>query len=140
MGGGGPPAAREGLRSVSFAALATGGLGSIVLFLIAANRKGSPPLVQVLFILWVAAPFVALAVALGLSRRQSRAIRATLSGATLILAAVCLGSYGVVALGPPRPKPAVAFVLVPPVSTALAALAVSIAAVAGRRSARRQRA
>jgi hypothetical protein len=97
------------------------------------HRKEIAPLL-VVFAVWVLAPFLALLFADRASQRWSPPTRTTLHGVMLLVALGSLAAYGVVALGPPRSKPAAVFLLVPPASWLLMTLAVSLAALlSGRR-------
>jgi hypothetical protein len=71
------------------------------------------------------------------SKRWSVLTRATLHSAMLVLTLGSLAIYGVVALGPPRAKTGFAFVVVPPASLLLIALALPIAALISGRLSRR---
>ncbi len=88
-----------------------------------------------LFILWVLAPFAGLATAHFLSKRWSVAVRAVLAGLTLMIAAASLAIYTLVALGPPRPKPAAFFLVVPAASWLLIAVATAFGVLISRRQA-----
>jgi len=92
---------------------------------------------MVLFALWVLSPFMVLILASVVSKRSSALTRATLYSATLVLTLGSLLIYGAVSLGPPRTKTAFVFVVVPPASWLLIAIAVSIAAFISGRKARR---
>src|SRR5437764_12332074 len=113
------------LRGVGLIAVAAGAVGSIGFML----RAGHPPLfLRVLFAIWVLSPFVALLVAHVVSKRWSIITRATLYSVMLVLTVSSLAIYGNVALGPPRPKPAFVFLVVPLGSWLVMTIAVSIAA------------
>jgi hypothetical protein len=112
---------------VALIALTTGAVGSVG-FMLHAGRHNNSRLLLVLFALWVLSPFIALALAAMVSKRWSVRIRATLYTLMLIIALCSLAIYGYVALGPPRPKTAAVFVVVPPSSWLLIAIALSIAA------------
>lgn len=117
-------------------ALWIGVAGSASLMLYACQRVGAPGLLRVLFVAWVIAPFVMLAVGHVVSRRWSDRTRATLSGATLVVTVASLASYGVAAFAASRPKTAV-FVLVAPVSSLLTAMVVATAAFLSHRVSRK---
>jgi hypothetical protein len=89
-----------------------------------------------LFTIWVLSPFVALVLAEVVAKRWSVLARATLHGVMLIVTLGSLAIYGSVALGPPRPKPAFMFLVVPLVSWLLGAIAVGIAAIVSGRLSR----
>jgi hypothetical protein len=123
-------------RGAALIAVLAGALGSVGLML----RAGHPPLfLRVLFAIWVLSPFAVLVFAHSVSKRWSVFTRAALYGVMLAVTLGSLAIYGVVALGPPRPKPAFVFVLVPPASWLLAAIIIPIAAlISDRLSPRRQ--
>jgi len=117
------------------AALA-GAVGSVGLVLYA-GRNNKSLILMIVFALWVLAPFAAVLLANVVSKRWSALTRATLHGSMLLLMLGTLAIYVVVALRPPRPQGAFAFVMVPPASSLLVAIAISVAAlVSGRRSRR----
>src|SRR5207248_5193 len=74
------------------------------------------------FAIWVMSPFVGFLMADARAARWSSPARTTLHGTMLLVTAATLAIYGVVALGPPRPKPASFFLVVPPASVALLAV------------------
>jgi hypothetical protein len=100
------------------------------------GRRNESRLLLAMFAVWVLAPFLALAWATVTSKRWSALTRATLHAVTLVLTSGALGLYGAVALGPPRPKPAFVFVVVPPASWLLLVVTVSGAARIARRRSR----
>jgi hypothetical protein len=113
------------LRVAALVAVAAGAAGSLGFMLMA----GRPPLfLRVLFAIWVLSPFAALVAAHAASARWSRRTRTTLYSLMLAIALVSLGIYGTVALGPPRPQEAFVFVVVPPASWLLIAVALPLAA------------
>jgi hypothetical protein len=100
------------LRGAALIAAPAGAVGSLALMFLVGRRQPSIILI-VLFTGWVLSPFAALLWAEVLSKRWPVVPRATLH---IVMLAITLGSlavYGVVALGPPRPKPASAFLIVP---------------------------
>ena len=120
------------LRTAALIALPAGAAGSIGFMLRAGHRNPSRVLL-ILFAIWVLSPFVALLFAIIVSKDCSVLTRATLYGVVLVLTATSLAIYGDVALGPPRTKTAFVFVVVPPASWLLIAIAISIAALISRR-------
>jgi hypothetical protein len=120
------------LRSTAVAALPLGALGSVAALLYAIHRNPSRLLI-VLFVLWVVAPFAALAVATAQSTDWSATPRRALHIITLLLAVGSLVTYGFRVFGPAGPQGAFLFVIVPPVSCVLAVTAVATAAWLGRR-------
>ena len=124
------------LHAAALIAVLAGAVGSVGLML-HAGRNNPSRLLLVLFALWVLSPFLALVLANMVSKRWSVLTRATLYTVMLVLAVGSLVIYGVVALGPPRPKTAFVFVVVPPASWLLIAIAVPIAALISGRQSRR---
>jgi len=124
------------LRAAALIAVLAGAAGSLGLMLHAGRRNDSR-LLLVLFTIWVLSPFVALVLADVVSNRWSVLTRATLHGVMLVLTLGSLAIYGDAALGPPRAKTAFVFVVVPPASWLLIAIAVPIAALISGRLSRR---
>jgi hypothetical protein len=123
------------LHSAGLIAVLVGAVGSIGLML-HAGRNNPSRLLLVLFALWVLSPFIALVLANMASKRWSVLTRATLYTVMLVLTVGSLAIYGDVALGPPRPKPAFVFVVVPPASWLLIGIVFAIAALISRRPSR----
>lgn len=123
------------LRAATRVAVVSGAAVAVALTL-RAGRHTDFRLVT-LFVIWVLSPFIVLGTAGVLSKRWSALTRAALHIVTLLVA---LGSpvvYAVVALGPPRPKPAFLFLVVPLASWLLIAIAIPLAAhISGRQSRR----
>lgn len=118
------------LRGVGLVAVAAGAVGSLGLML----RAGHPPFfLRVLFAIWVLSPFVALLVAHVISKSWPVLTRATLYCLMVIVTVGSLAIYADVVFGPPRPKPAFVFLVVPLGSWLLMTIAVSTAAFASRR-------
>jgi hypothetical protein len=124
------------LRAAALIAVLAGAAGSLGLMLHAARHNDSQILL-VLFALWVLSPFIALALANVVSKRWTVLTRATLHSVMLVLTIGSLAIYGDVALGPPRAKTAFVFVVVPPASWLLIAIAVPMAALISGRLSRR---
>ena len=124
------------LHAAALIAVLAGAVGSVGLMLYAGHRNPSR-LLLVLFALWVLSPFIALVLADMISKRWSVFTQAALYTVMLVLTVGSLAIYGDVALGPPRAKPAFAFVVVPPASWLLIAIVVPIAALISRRPSRR---
>ena len=125
---------RGPLRTAAWTALTVGASGSVGLMLRAG--QSAPRLLQILFTGWVLSPFVVLAAAGVVSKRWSPLPRAALHIVTLVVALATLALYGYVALGPPREKNAPVFVLTPPLSWLLIAIALSTAAFISKRRSR----
>ena len=123
------------LRAVALIAVMAGAVGSLGLMLRAGQR--TPRFLLVVFVFWVASPFVALAWANVVSKRWPVLIRATLYGVTIVITLGSLAYYGGVVLPPPGSPRAFVFVAVPPASWLLMTIVVSIAALISRRLSRR---
>ena len=123
------------LRAAALVAVVAGAAGSLALMFWVGHRK-EIALLLVVFAVWVLAPFVALLFADRASKRWSAATRTTLHGVMLIVALVSLAAYGVVALGPPRAKPAAVFLVIPLASWLFMTLAVSLTALLSGRPSR----
>jgi hypothetical protein len=119
------------LHAAGLIAVLAGAVGSVGLML-HAGRNNPSRLLLVLFALWVLSPFIVLILAHMVSKRWSVLTRATLYTVMLVLVAGTLATYGVVAFGPPRPKPAFVFVVVPPASWLLIGIVLPIAALLSR--------
>jgi hypothetical protein len=124
------------LRAAALIAVLAGAVGSFGL-MHHAGRRNDSRILLVLFTIWVLSPFVALVLADVVSKRWSVLTRATLHSVMLVLTLASLAIYGDVALGPPRAKSAFVFVVVPPASWLLIAIAVPIAALISGRQSRR---
>jgi len=126
----------EDLRKPALIALPIGAVGAVGLMLSAGHRNGTRMLfLLVLFTGWVLSPFVVLAWAHAASKRWSPPPRAALHVVTLITTVASLLIYAAVAFGPPREKVAPLFVIVPPASLLLLAIAIPMAARLGGRKA-----
>ena len=120
------------LRALALIAVAIGGVASLGLLFREARR--TPLLLLVLFVGWVALPFVGLAAADIASKRWSVATRAALYSVMLI---VTLGSVAVYSTTVLRPlaRPAALFLMVPLASWLLIAVVLGTAALLSRRRA-----
>jgi hypothetical protein len=123
------------LHAAGLIAVLAGAVGSVGLML-HAGRNNPSRLLLVLFALWVLSPFIGLVFANMVSKRWSVLTRASLYTVMLVLTVGTLAAYGVVALGPPRPKTAFVFVVVPPASWLLIGIVLPIAALISRRLSR----
>ena len=123
------------LRAVSLIAVVAGAAGSVGLTLRAG--RSTPRFLLVLFVVWVLSPFVVLAWANMLSKRWSVLTRATLYCVSLVITLGSLIIYGNVVLPPVGSPRAFVFVVVPPGSWSLVAIAVPIAAFISRRRSHR---
>jgi hypothetical protein len=124
------------LRAAALIAVIAGAVGSLGLMLHTGRRQRSLILIG-LFTVWELSPFVALVYAHMVSKQWPALTRATLYSLMLVLTLASLAIYGDVALGPPRPKPASVFLLVPLASWLLIAIVVPMAALISGRLLRR---
>ena len=100
------------MRAVALVAVVVGATGSIGLMLYVGRHNPSHMLL-VLFAIWVLSPFVGLALAASGSARWLVAAREWVHVVMLIVALGSLAIYWQVAFGPPRPRPAAAFLMAP---------------------------
>jgi hypothetical protein len=100
--------------------------------LYATRRIGAPLLLQALFAGWVVAPFGLLAVGLARAPRWPAPVPATMTTVSVIVAVASVIAYGVGAFGLSRPRAPV-FVVGPPITSAVAVIAVIVAAVRAQR-------
>jgi hypothetical protein len=115
------------LRLTALIAVAVGAVGSVGLMLNAG--RNTPRFLLVLFVIWVLAPFGALAWANVISERWTILTRTTLYCVTLIIALGSLAIYGEL-VSPPEGSPhAFVWVVTPPASWLLFVIAVPIAAL-----------
>ena len=126
-----PPPSRPVLRIAAWIALVAGAVGSIAFMLRTAPNM--PALNVVLIGLWVISPFVLLGLCDALAERWPLLHRPTIHGLALVLVVVALSVYQSVAFGPPRPKPAALFVLIPPISWLVIATGLGAAALVSRK-------
>jgi hypothetical protein len=94
--------------AITMSAAAVASLG-----LLLRATQHTPPLLRVLFVIWVLAPFLAAGWASMASKRWPRLV--------LVLALASLAAYGYDALRPPRAQAAFVYVMVPPISVIIAA-------------------
>jgi hypothetical protein len=126
------PGANGWLRRAALVATVAGAAGSAV-FMFMVGRHNQSTVLMGLFTVWVLAPFAGLGIADRRSRNWPAAARTALQGVMLVVALGSLLIYGTVALGPPRPKPAAFFLMVPLDSWLLAVVTVVLVARASRR-------
>ena len=122
------------LRRAGLMAVMAGAVGSVGLTLYT-GRGNSSRFLMILFVLWVLAPFLGLALADRISKQWAVVTRATLYCVMLVLTVGPLAIYADVAFGPPRAQTAFAFLVVPLVSWLMMAVVVPTAAwILGRRT------
>jgi hypothetical protein len=122
------------LRMLVVPALVGGAAGSVA-FMGYVGRHNNSALLIALFTVWVLSPFAVLAAGLAASRRWSFRIRQVLYVVTIAVALGSLALYGDVALNP-RPQPAFLFIVVPPASWLVIAIAAAAAALLSNRTPR----
>ena len=124
------------LRRSALMAVLAGGVGSFGLMLYVGRRQSSLVLIG-LFTIWVLSPFMALGYAREVSKSWPPLTRVTLYALTLLATLGSLAIYGNVAFGPPRPRPAFVFLVVPLAIWLLMAAALPLSALVSSRRARR---
>ena len=122
-----------GLRSAAWLATVVGAIGSVGLLRHA--QQHPPPLLVVLFIIWVFAPFGLLAVANLLSNRWPLRVRVTLYIVTFLVTLLSLGIYVDDNVRHRTAHPAAVWVAIPPASVLLAAILIGIAALKAKKNA-----
>lgn len=118
---------RRARLAAMFACVA--GADASLLFMYQVGQRNPSLVLMLLFTLWVLSPFVALLVSATVSPRWTAPSRAALSGVMFAVSVLSPLVYGGVALGPPRPRPAFAFLVVPFASWCLGASALAVVAV-----------
>lgn len=91
--------------------MASAGAAGAVGFTLYTGRHNASALLMAIFAVWVLSPFFALLV-MNIFSKDWPALYLL----TMLITVGTLAIYGEVAFGPPRPKPAAVFVIVPPVS------------------------
>ena len=120
------------LRAAAPIALLAGAVGSIGLMFHASRHP--PPLLLVLFTIWVLAPFAALGLAYVISTRWPLNTQRVLHALMLFVTVGSLAIYGDDAMGHRRPQAAFVYVAVPAVSWLLIAGALLAARLSRRGS------
>ena len=112
------------LRVAALVATIAGGAGA-VLFLLNSGQNPKPLLLTIMAA-WVVAPFVIFALADLVSKKWTVTTRGILHGMIVLATAVTLAFYEFPSLKPAGTPAAFLFILVPPASVMLTALAVGI--------------
>jgi hypothetical protein len=120
-----------GFRMAALIATVIGAVGSIGLLRHA--QEHPPPVLVVLFVIWVAAPFAALAVANIGSTRRPRPVRLTLYVGTIVVAFGSIAVYLDDNISHRTAKKAFVYVAVPPLSAIACAVALAAVAVATKK-------
>jgi hypothetical protein len=121
----------SGLRSAALLALVFGVAGSIGLWRHAPQHP--PPLLAVLFVIWIIAPFGLLGFGNFRSKNWPIAVRKTLYAVTLAATAASLAIYLDDSFFHRTAHPAGVWVAVPPASVILSGLAIAIVALISKR-------
>ena len=108
-------------RIAAATALVTGAIGSLALMARMGWRQRSA-LVIVLFVIWDAAPFVLLGLAVLAARGWNARLRAAVYAVSIAVSIASFGAYLVDTLGPSHPQAAFMYVIVPPIAVGVAAI------------------
>ena len=119
------------LTAVALAGAVVGAICAVGLTTYAGARVGSPLVLRLIFAVWVLSPFAAILTGYAISASWRPSMRVALHTITLVTAAGSSLAYAYFALGAARPATA-AFVLIPPASWLLAAVALGITAFSMR--------
>lgn len=119
-----------GLRSAALIVAVFGAIGSIGLLRRAPQHP--PPLLAVLFIIWVAAPFVLLVLANIFSKRWPAAVQTTLFITTFFITIASLAIYVDNNIARRTAHPAGVWVAVPPAAVVVTGVALVVAAIIAR--------
>jgi hypothetical protein len=114
------------LRAAALVAL-LGGSGGSLDFMLRVGHRNKSRILLMLFGIWVLSPFVLLLLINLVSKPWAAVTRATFYTVMLVVSLVSLAIYGYIAFGPPRAKPAFAFLMVPLGSWLLIAIAAMVA-------------
>jgi hypothetical protein len=122
------------LRSAALIAIPVGAVGAIALFFRAADHP--PPLLVVLFILWLLSPFALLGWACAVSKEWSVPTQAALYSVTIVVTLASLAIYGnLIAITRAGAPKAAVFVVTAPASWLLIAIVIPlVGAIARKRS------
>ena len=110
-----------------------GALGAIAMLLRTGYRVGTPGFLLAIIGAWVVSPFILLRMLLRWGRHWPLALREVLYVVAIVVGVGTLAVYLRVALVPIRAKPAVPFVVMPPIAWIVTALALLVAWVMARR-------
>ena len=109
-----------------------GAAGAAAFLLRAFRLNDTPPAVMLIMTAWVMAPFTVFFAATALSARWSVGTRRALDRAIAVASIAAVALYAINAAWPLSTRAAAVFVVAPPVSLALAASIVAIAALVRR--------
>lgn len=123
--------ARDGLRATSWVALVAGAVGSLGLWIHAAQHP--PPLIIVLFVVWVLSPFVILGMGHVVAKRWALSTQTALYWGTLLVTVASIATYADDAVAHRTAHAAFVYVAVPPASWLASAVALGVGAWIARR-------
>ena len=123
--------ALTGLRFTALIALVVGAAGSLGLWIHAARHP--PPLIIVLFVVWVLSPFVVLGIAHAVAKRWAPSTQTALYWVTLLVTVASIAIYADDAVAHRTAHPAFVYVAVPPASWLASAIAFGVGAWMARR-------
>ena len=118
--------ALTGLRLTALIALVIGAVGSIGLWIRAAQHP--PPLIIVLFVVWVLSPFVVLGIGHVVAKRWAPSTQAALYWVTLLVSVASIVIYADDAVSHRTAHRAAVYVVVPPASWIVSAIAIGLGA------------
>jgi hypothetical protein len=108
-------------RLAAITALSLGAIGSLLLMARMGQRQQSV-LVIVLFVIWDAAPFALLGLAVRASRGSNARLRAAVYAVSIAVSIASTGAYLVDTIGPSHPQAAFMYVIVPPIAVVVAGI------------------
>ncbi len=114
--------AHYGLRLTALLGLMAGAAGSLA-FMLHAGRRNNSKLLMFIMAIWVLSPFMVLFAASLVSKYWQPATRKLLAGGMIILSLGSLAVYIVDAMRQPKPQAAFVFIVFPPISWVLIAIA-----------------
>jgi hypothetical protein len=120
-----------GLRFTALIALVIGAAGSLGLWIHAARHP--PPLIIVLFVVWVLSPFVVLGIGHVVAKRWAPSTQTALYWVTLLVTVASIAIYADDAVAHRTAHPAFVYVAVPPASWLASAIAFGVGAWMARR-------
>jgi len=120
-----------GLRLTALIALVIGAAGSIGLWIHAARHP--PPLIIVLFVVWVLSPFVVLGIGHVVAKRWAPGTQSALYWVTLLVTLGSIVIYADDAVAHRTAHPAFVYVAVPPASWVVSAVAIGLGAWLAKR-------
>jgi hypothetical protein len=123
--------ALTGLRFTALIALVIGAAGSLGLWIHAARHP--PPLIIVLFVVWVLSPFVVLGIGHVVAKRWAPSTQTALYWVTLLVTVASIAIYADNAVAHRTAHPAFVYVAIPPASWLASAVALGVGAWIARK-------